>query len=230
MDIEIIIEKCGVEANSMNRKLSLALLFATLLSVTTICTALATNPYGFSYPGDSNPSPDNSDQESYEQGDIPEEPADHPEELPDEKVVPANTGEVIMDLADNQVTSSQDLIAAFGAMPQASSTYAYQPFPGSLKTKAKIGFYAFYMGKWTQGPSAVFIGQSMNLLVINDKKQHLWEYDSHRCPIPIYMGYFGPGPIPLTFNGDNPGWHKCQIWGSKSGWSNPLSIKVICEY
>jgi hypothetical protein len=212
----------------MNRKLNLAILFVALLSVTAIITAFAVNPYESSNPGDI-PGIDDPDQGSENQGEPPE-PANYPAELPGEKDVPANTGEVIMELVDNQVTSGQDVIAAFGAMPQASSTYPYSSFPGSTKTKSKIGFYAFYMSKWTQGPSAVFLGSSMNLLVINDRKQHLWEYDSHRCPIPVYMGYFDPGPIPFTFTGESPGWHKCYVWGSKSGWSNPLSIKVICGY
>jgi len=176
--------------------------------------------------------------DTYGDADDLDHPLSAPEEQPPANTPSPNTGKAITNLANGQILQTQDVVAAFGSEPQESvSTESDQAismypsgsrvvYPMYITPTNKIQFFAFYKNKWTMKNSALSLGHLMNLIVVNDRKQHLWAYDSNSWPKWQDLGKCNKGLVSLQFLADTSGWHHCIIWGSKSGWSNSLWIWV----
>jgi hypothetical protein len=165
--------------------------------------------------------------------------SEHPTEGP-QVAVPtytpsANTGNVLGYLENGQTLDPQTIIANFGSKPEPSSedgsAQSNRDLNPGLAFMAPpppkgIQIWAFYKNQWTQGPSAIFLNQQMNIAVRNDQTQFLWGYDSNSWQTWSSWGLRWPGTMFSTFLGDVRGWHFVAMWGSKSGWSNVLPIYV----
>jgi hypothetical protein len=86
----------------------------------------------------------------------------------------------------------------------------------------------YYCGGWTYGPAALWYGQQTNTITQNYQYQHVWYYDRYPDGHEQwnYGGYWYPGPHFGYFRADQRGWHQIAIWGSRSGWSNPIWVYV----
>jgi hypothetical protein len=178
------------------------------------------------------------DTDTYGGADDLDHPSSAPEEQPPVNTPSLNTGKAITNLANGQILQTQDVVAAFGSEPQDSvSTESDQAisiypsgsravYPAYIPPTNKIQFFAFYKNKWTMKNSALSMGHLMNLIVVNNRKQHLWAYDSNTWTKWQDLGKCNKGLVSLQFLADTSGWHHCIIWGSKSGWSNSLWIWV----
>jgi len=168
-----------------------------------------------------------------------EHPATGPDAMQPNEAPPASTGKVVTTLHNKQALNSQEIMANFGSEPQSNSATgatgseqrAYGVYPASaswMVIPTGIQYWAFYNGMWTQGPSAVFFNQNMNLLLSNDQAQNIWAYELYpnNWPNWSYWGYRWAGNYNAWFIGDMRGWHLCAIWGDRSGWSNVLWIYV----
>jgi hypothetical protein len=161
-----------------------------------------------------------------------EHPAEGPQVAVPTYTPSANNGKVLGNLGDGQTLDTQGTIAAFGSEPGTSSDegaqsngqrllFAPPPPPNGIQ------IWVFYNNHWTQGPSAVFLNQQMNIAVRNGQSQFLWGYDSNSWQMWSSWGLRWPGTMFSTFLGDVRGWHMVAMWGSKSGWSNVLPIYVL---
>ncbi|KQC16048.1 MAG: hypothetical protein APR56_00540 [Methanosaeta sp. SDB] len=102
-------------------------------------------------------------------------------------------------------------------------------------TKAYYGGYygglqhwIYYCGRWTYGPAAMWLGQQTNTIIRNNQYQYVWYYDKYPSGYQQwkYEGYRYPGYFGTNFLADQRGWHQIAVWGSRSGWSNPIWIYV----
>ena len=86
----------------------------------------------------------------------------------------------------------------------------------------------YYCGRWTYGPAALVYGQQTNTITQNYQYQYVWYYDRYPDGHEQweYGGYWYPGPRFGYFRADQRGWHQIAIWGSRSGWSNPIWVYV----
>jgi hypothetical protein len=164
--------------------------------------------------------------------------SEHPEEGP-QVAVPtytpsANNGKVLGNLETGQTLDTQSIIATFGSEPGSSSddgSAQSKPISSGLAFAPPpppncIQIWVFYNGRWTQGPSAVFLNQQMNIAVKNGQTQSLWGYDSNSWQTWSSWGFRWPGLMFSTFFADKRGWHFVAMWGSNCGWSNVLPIYV----
>jgi len=88
--------------------------------------------------------------------------------------------------------------------------------------------WIYYCGRWSYGPAAMRYGQQTNTITRNDQYQHVWYYDRYPSGYQQwrYGGYWYPGPHFGNFWADWRGWHQIAVWGSRSGWSNPIWVYV----
>ncbi len=138
----------------------------------------------------------------------------------------ASTGLVAQNLPQGQALTNQQL-AQFGGVPQTSNAGAGGQAKAYLLVTG-LEQWAYYMGQWTKGDSAVYYNGYMNILVNNDQGQVLWSYELYPNGYVDWhnWGYLYPGYYNRLFYGDVPGWHQVAVWGSQSGWSNVLWIYV----
>lgn len=111
---------------------------------------------------------------------------------------------------------SDGLMSYYGGSP------AYRRYYGGLQ------HWIYYCGSWSTGPVAFWFGQQTNTIVRNDQPQQIWYYDRYpnRYEQWWYGGYRYPGYIFGYFRADMRGWHQIAVWGSRSGWSNPIWVYV----
>jgi len=111
---------------------------------------------------------------------------------------------------------SDGLMSYYGGSP------AYKRYYGGLQ------HWIYYCGSWSTGPAAFWLGQQTNTIVRNDQPQNIWYYDRYpnRYEQWWYGGYRYPGYIFGYFRADMRGWHQIAVWGSRSGWSNPIWVYV----
>ena len=244
----------AIGENRMTKGIYIFLLVLVLLTSTAIICTAQPIPGGFpgtvpgvgpSYPGGQVPGVGPSYPSgqvpgvgpSYPGGQVPVDqsgnghPATGPESAqPNEAQAPsASTGNVVMSLSDKQALNTQDITKNFGSAPQSNQNpsktqYQYQ----QIIIPTGIQYWAFYNGMWTQGYSAVWFNQNMNLLLNNDQAQNIWAYELYPNGMPMWSnwGYRWAGSYNAIFNGDTHGWHLCAIWGDHSGWSNVLWVYV----
>jgi hypothetical protein len=88
--------------------------------------------------------------------------------------------------------------------------------------------WIYYCGRWTYGPAAMRYGQQTNTITRNNQYQHVWYYDKYPSGYQQweYGGYRYPGYYFGYFGADQRGWHQIAVWGSRSGWSNPIWVYV----
>lgn len=109
-----------------------------------------------------------------------------------------------------------------GLMSYYGGSQAYKRYYGGLQ------HWIYYCGSWSTGPAAFWLGQQTNTIVRNDQHQNIWYYDRYpnRYEQWWYGGYRYPGYIFGYFRADMRGWHQIAVWGSRSGWSNPIWVYV----
>jgi hypothetical protein len=85
-----------------------------------------------------------------------------------------------------------------------------------------------YNGMWTTSPASVFLWRSTSILSYNDQSQRIWSWEGYPRGRQVWrdLGYRMPGYFHGRFTGDERGWHRLAMWGSRSGWSNVLWIYV----
>ncbi len=91
-----------------------------------------------------------------------------------------------------------------------------------------IGFWVQYGPAWGL-KSAVYLGNTVRTAIYNDQYQYLYWVEIYPDGKWRYwgLGYHNSGWIMrYRFLGDAPGWHKIFIYGSKSGYSNPIWVYV----
>ncbi len=156
----------------------------------------------------------------------------------------ASTGSPISYLDDGASLSERDvsglpggstLLAPGGsASPLASGgTEAFKSYYGGT-TQAYRRYYGglqqwiYYCGRWTYGPAALWYGQQTNTIIRNDQYQRIWSYERYPNGYEAwqYWGYWYPGYHHAWFGADYRGWHQIAVWGSRSGWSNPIWVYV----
>jgi len=88
--------------------------------------------------------------------------------------------------------------------------------------------WIYYSGRWSYGPAAMWFGQRTNTIIRTDQSQWIWSYERYPNGYEQwqYWGYWYPGYHHAWFGADARGWHQIAIWGSRSGWSNPIWIYV----
>ncbi len=101
-------------------------------------------------------------------------------------------------------------------------TQAYHMYYGGLQQ------WIYYCGRWTGGPAAFWYGQRTNTIIRNDQYQSIWSYEKYPNGWVDwkYWGYWQPGYHHAWFGADAKGWHQIAVWGSRSGWSNPIWVYV----
>lgn len=101
-------------------------------------------------------------------------------------------------------------------------TQAYRRYYGGLQQ------WIYYCGRWTYGPAAMYYGQRTNTIIRNDQYQRIWSYEKYPNGHEAwqYWGYWYPGYHHAWFGADYRGWHQIAVWGSRSGWSNPIWVHV----
>ncbi len=155
----------------------------------------------------------------------------------------ASTGSPISHLADGISLSEQEvsslpggwsLLAPGGSgSPVASGrpevfqgyyggTQAFRRYSGGLQ------HWIYYCGRWTYGPAALWYGQQTNTVIRNDQYQMIWSFERYPSGYEAwqYWGYWYPGYRHAWFGADAKGWHQIAVWGSRSGWSNPIWVYV----
>ncbi len=101
-------------------------------------------------------------------------------------------------------------------------TEAFRRYSGGLQQ------WIYYSGRWTYGPAALWFGQQTNTIIRNDQYQVIWSYERYPNGYEAwqYWGYWYPGYRHAWFGADYKGWHQIAVWGSRSGWSNPIWVYV----
>ena len=101
-------------------------------------------------------------------------------------------------------------------------TQPYRRYYGGLQQ------WIYYCGRWTYGPAALIYGQQTNTIIRNDQYQMLWSYERYPSGYEVwkFWGYWYPGYRHAWFGADAKGWHQIAVWGSRSGWSNPIWVYV----
>jgi len=101
-------------------------------------------------------------------------------------------------------------------------TQPYQRYRGGLQQ------WIYYCGRWTYGPGSLIYGQQTNTIIRNDQYQMLWSYERYPSGYESWQfwGYWYPGYRHAWFGADAQGWHQIAVWGSRSGWSNPIWVYV----
>lgn len=156
----------------------------------------------------------------------------------------ASTGSPISSFGDGELLSESEvrglpggssLLAPGGAAAPIASgerdalysyyggSYAYRSYYGGLQ------HWIYYCGRWSYGPAAMWYGQQTNTIIRNDQYQRIWSYERYPNGNEEwqYWGYWYPGYHHAWF-GAYPykGWHQIAVWGSRSGWSNPIWVYV----
>lgn len=160
------------------------------------------------------------------------------ESLPGWKGIPASGGGWDGPLASG---SPETLSDYYGGTPGYYGQYysggqdRYGRYYGSTQTYygryygyGGLQHLIYYCGRWTYGPAALWYGQQTNTITQNYQYQHVWYYDRYPDGHEQweYGGYWYPGPRFGYFRADQRGWHQIAIWGSRSGWSNPIWVYV----
>lgn len=88
--------------------------------------------------------------------------------------------------------------------------------------------WIYYCGSWSYGPAALQFGQRTNTIIKSDQYQRIWSYERYPNGYQQwqYWGYWYPGYHHAWFGADASGWHQIAVWGSRSGWSNPIWVYV----
>jgi hypothetical protein len=103
-----------------------------------------------------------------------------------------------------------------------------QAYYGGYYGYGGIQQWIYYSGIWTYGPAALWFGQRTNTIIRTDQYQRIWSYERYPNGYEDwqYWGYWSPGYHHAWFGADARGWHQIAVWGSRSGWSNPIWVYV----
>lgn len=104
----------------------------------------------------------------------------------------------------------------------------YGGYYGGYYGYGGIQQWIYYAGRWSYGPAALWFGQRTNTIIKTDQYQRIWSYERYPTGYQDwqYWGYWSPGYHHAWFGADARGWHQIAIWGSRSGWSNPIWVYV----
>ena len=103
-----------------------------------------------------------------------------------------------------------------------------QAYYGGYYGYGGIQQWIYYAGGWSYGPAAMWYGQRTNTIIRTDQYQRIWSYERYPNGYEDwhYWGYWSPGYHHAWFGADARGWHQIAVWGSRSGWSNPIWVYV----
>ena len=144
----------------------------------------------------------------------------------------ASTTEAL-NYAEGQSLSLQE-VSSSGMMASGNEMMAYgsgtAASGGSMAYMSTSGLQIWvrYNGRWTTGPASVSFWRSTSILSYNDQSQRIWSWEGYPRGRQVWrdLGYRMPGYFHGRFTGDERGWHRLAMWGSRSGWSNVLWIYV----
>ncbi len=234
-----------------NRLLRSSVLFAVFIFLT--ATALAQPlpydqyPSGPDYPGPYDPLNPN-----YPEQDYPNYPTDpyypgpqqgpatvpgssggdegHPSSGPTSSQplsAPSGSNTEALNYAEGESLSLQE-VSSSGMMASSGSgtDSAYRSM--SFVTTSGLKIWTRYNGMWTTNPASVFFWRSTSILSYNDQAQTVWFWEGYQSGRQDWnnQGYRMPGYFHGRFTGDERGWHRLAMWGSRSGWSNVVWIYV----
>lgn len=186
------------------------------------------NPNDPNYPG---PSQDSGSSSGSSGGD-----SGHPSQGPassEPLSAPSASTTEALNYAEGQSLSLQE-VSSTGMMTSGNEMMAYgsgtPASGGSMAYMATSGLQIWvrYNGIWTTGPASVFFRRSTSTLAYNDQSQRIWSWEGYPRGRQVWrdLGYRMPGYFHGRFTGDERGWHRLAMWGSRTGWSNVLWIYV----
>jgi hypothetical protein len=120
-----------------------------------------------------------------------------------------------------QEVSSSGMMASGSGIGSADRSMTFMMTSG-------LQIWTRYNGMWTVDPASVFFWRSTSILSYNDQAQRVWSWEGYPRGRQVWrnLGYRMPGYFHGRFTGDERGWHRLAMWGSRSGWSNVLWIYV----
>lgn len=207
---------------------------------------------GPDYPSDPNyPGPDYPDDPNYPGPDYPDDPTDpyntwpqqgpgtvpgsnggnegHPSEGPSSQQplsAPSGSNTEALNYAEGESLSLQE-VSSSGMMASGSGAASADRSMAFMMVSG-LQVWTRYNGVWTTNPASVFFWRSTSILSYNDQAQTVWSWEGYPRGRQIWrnLGYRMPGYFHGRFTGDERGWHRLAMWGSRSGWSNVVWIYV----
>jgi hypothetical protein len=154
----------------------------------------------------------------------------HPSEGPSSSEplsAPSGSNTEALNYAEGESLSLQE-VSSSGMMASGSgsSSSAYRSMDFMMVSGLQV--WTRYNGMWTTGPASVFFWRSTSILSYNDQAQTVWSWEGYPRGRQVWrsLGYRMPGYFHGRFTGDERGWHRLAMWGSRSGWSNVVWIYV----
>ncbi len=236
----------------MNAKLLMpSVVFAVLflLMATTSAQSLPYDqyPYGPDYQGPYDPTDPNYPGQDYpnyptdpyypgnQQGPVTDPSSSggnegHPAEGPSSSEplsAPSGSNTEALNYAEGESLSLQE-VSSSGMMASGSGPATSADRSMAFMMTSGLQIWTRYNGMWTTNPASVFFWRSTSILSYNDQAQRVWSWEGYPRGRQVWsnQGYRMPGYFHGRFTGDERGWHRLAIWGSRSGWSNVLWIYV----
>lgn len=153
----------------------------------------------------------------------------HPSEGPSSSEplsAPSGSNTDALNYAEGESLSLQE-VSSSGMMAGGSTTGSADRSMAFMMTSG-LQIWTRYNGMWTTSPASVFLWRSTSILSYNDQAQRVWSWEGYPRGRQVWrdLGYRMPGYFHGRFTGDEQGWHRLAMWGSRSGWSNVLWIYV----
>jgi len=153
----------------------------------------------------------------------------HPSEGPSSSEplsAPSGSNTEALNYAEGQSLSQQE-VSSSGMMASGSGAATADRSMAFMMVSG-LQIWTRYNGMWTTDPASVFFWRSTSILSYNDQAQTVWFWEGYPRGRQVWrnLGYRMPGYFHGRFTGDERGWHRLAMWGSRSGWSNVVWIYV----